>query len=226
MDVPAELVASVARNHVDPDTATRDFGTGRIGLDRHLLGHRVVVVPKLAVPANQTGVEAIDRSRVLVDALPAPCEVLLHDRVAHAADHRASHFQAWDEHACRMRGPVRRESIERLAVQHTALAGLLHVHQRRLAGHGYGLLDRAYCHLRVNGHGRVGLHVHALPSDRAKARQRKRHGVHPGPKLDDRVTALAVGYGASHLFDEHRARRLNGHTRKHGPGRVAHDASD
>ena len=102
----------------------------------------------------------------------------------------------------------------------------LHVDDRRRAGHGDGLRQRADFHLGVHRGGERSRQLDAFTPIRAEPAERERHGVGSWPEILDTVLAGAVGDGAADLFNQRRAGGLDGHAGQDGSRRVFHDARD
>ena len=98
------------------------------------------------------------------------------------------------------------------------------VNQRCLSGHRDRLFERADLEIRVRGHRDAAGHFQTLAHDGVEAGQRERDAVDAGTKIDDVEAPLVVGDGRSDLFDEHRARSLDGDAGEHAARFVARDA--
>ena len=116
--------------------------------------------------------------------------------------------------------PSRRNGVEHLTRHHGSLRDRLGVDDGRLAGDGDGFLDRADLQLSVDRGGEIGGQFDPLPPDRAEAGQCKRHDVRAGTKILHSVDPGGICHASARLFDEHRARGLDGHTGQNSPGIV------
>ena len=210
VELPAERVAALARDHVDAHPAPRGLGGHAAGLVGHLLGGQLVVVVLDAAVA----VGAVDELPVHRHAdLPPAHPVSHHDgllRRRGQADLGAIQLDADNELRGRLHVATGRDGVEHLGVEHLDPAGRLHVDDGRLARDGHRLLERADRKLRVHRGGEAGRQILALDQDGREAGQGEREGVHPGPQVDQRVAAGAVRDGDAAALDEGRRRGLDG----------------
>jgi hypothetical protein len=102
----------------------------------------------------------------------------------------------------------------------------LHVHQRRLAGHGDGFGHPADPQVRVDHHRRRAGQRDILALHDVEAGERKRHVIRAGAQVGDPVLAAAVADGRAHPFDQRRTAGLDRDTRQHRARRVLHHAGE
>jgi hypothetical protein len=119
-----------------------------------------------------------------------------------------------------------RQRIDQGVIEDLLLLRVLHVHDRRFAGDGNRLLDRADRQLCVDGRRERTGQLDRVTPDRVEPREREGDGVGSRPKLDDAVVAGAVGHGDARFFDQRRAGRFDGDTGQHGARRIPHDPGD
>ena len=119
-----------------------------------------------------------------------------------------------------------RNRVDHLLLHHALRGGVLHVDDRRFAGHRDRFLDSADLSSALTV--AVNDPVSSMPSRLTvvKPGQRERHRVGAGPQVDDPVLAGAVGDDRADLLDQRRAGRFDGHAGQHGAGRVPRGAGD
>src|SRR4029434_6651253 len=106
--------------------------------------------------------------------------------------------------------PAGRHGVQQFARQDLLLRRALHVDDRRGAGYGHGLFDRADPQLDVDRGREVGRQLDAFADDDVEAGEREGHLVDAGTKVDDAVQAGFVGGDGTNPFDEDVARRFDG----------------
>ena len=168
--------------------------------------------------------------QVLADVHAVEKDVLVGGRRS-VDRHRADEALAVEAHPGHQRRaalhrPRGGQDVEHLAVEDRLVLRALRVDDRRRAGDGHRLFDRADRQRSVDLRRERAFEHDAFALHRSKPGQRERHGVGAGTKIDDGVAARAVGHRAPHLFDQRGARRLDGHAGHHGARRILHDADD
>jgi hypothetical protein len=198
----------------------------RIGLERDLLGERVIEVVAVLQAAGAAAIDdghALDHHQAVAGAAAVHHEI--HSGLRNgAADVLAD---TRDEHRRCQRGEAHEVAVRRQDIHHLARSGgfandILCIDDRALAGDRHRLLQRP--------HRKIGIHVgregrrqfDAVAAQGIEALEREGHAVYPWSQVDDLVLPLAIGYGGTHPFDERRAAGFNGNARQHGAGRVAH----
>ena len=112
-----------------------------------------------------------------------------------------------------------------LALEHLALPCVLDVDQRRGSGlHGDDFRGCAELHFGVDRSGEIAGQIDIRSFDRRELFQFERDGVLPDREPDDLVTAIIVGDGRTHLFDQLRAGDFDGHARQHAALAIANHA--
>ena len=82
--------------------------------------------------------------------------------------------------------PARRDGVDGLLVEHVLSRCVLHVHDRRLAGHGDRFLNGPDPHFGVDGGGERPGQLDAVAPDGVEARQRDRTVYVPGRRFSTR----------------------------------------
>ena len=222
----AESVAALFRDHVQAHAARRCVGTYAARLIADFLVHRVVEVA-LHLPVGLKAVHhhPVHQDRVVRRLHPMCRHVgLLHG--PRAADVRDVQIDADHELTEALDGPPARNRVEQVAAEHLRVDRTLDVHDGRLARHGQGLLQPAKPEVGVDGRGEARRQLESVPPERLEAGEREGDDVDAGTQVHDLVLARGVGDDRSRSFDEDVARRLHGHTRQDGAGRVLDDAGD
>ena len=117
-----------------------------------------------------------------------------------------------------------RGSRDRFAAEHRLTRGVLHVHDRRLAGDGDRFGERADLQLRVHRDRAGPGQFEAFAFHRTESGQREGDRITPRPEVHDLVLARVVGDDRPHLLNQGRARGLNGDARQHPTGCILHNA--
>ena len=223
---PAEVVAAVLRDHVQPDAAGLHLGRAAGRRDGHLLRQRlVVVVHDPAVAERGVDDHAVDlhggmrRVRPVRDHL----HLLHHLRAAHVGPGEAHPLR---QVADRLRVARGRKRVDGVALQHLGSGRALHVDHGSFTRDRDRLFERADRHLAVDRQREVRLELEAFLDEGREAGQRHRDGVVAGPQIDDGVPARAVGDREAAPFDQRRAGSLHGDARQDAPRVVAHLARD
>jgi hypothetical protein len=143
-----------------------------------------------------------------------------------SADIRRGQRDADDELPDRLNRVRARHRVENLTRQHLRLDVALDVDDRRLAGDGHGLFHRADLQVGIDRRGEVRRQLDRFAFDGRETREGEGQRVDAGPQIFDLVCAVGIGRRRPHLFDECGTRRLDGHARQHGAGRVFHDTCE
>ena len=208
--LPAQRVATLAADHVDPHAAGRGLGRDAARLVDHLLvGEMVVVVLVRPVVPGAHDELAVDGDRGLPDAHAVDRHVGLLRR-GRQADLRTVQLDPRDQLRGRLQVVAGGDGVEHLAVEHLDAAGGRDVHDRGLTRDGDRLLesaDRQHCVDR--GH-ETGRQVLILDQHGRESGQGERQGVRAGTQVDDGVATRPVGNGDTTPLDQRRARRLDG----------------
>jgi hypothetical protein len=118
------------------------------------------------------------------------------------------------------------QHVEDVTRHHHPLRDALRIDDRRLAGDGDRLLERADSHFRVHHAGEVGGELDLITLDDAEAGQREGDAVDAGSQAGDLVSAFRIGDGCADLFDQRRARHLDGDTRQDSAGSISNRSGD
>ena len=149
----AERVAAVLGHEVDAHAAGRQVGAERRGVDGDFRGRAHVrrLAADVAAGLQCHRVDAVDGDALIDGAAAVHGEALtdvLNQRAADvvAAAERARNHASQAEVVARAR-----QRVDHFRVQHALLRQRLHVHDRRLARHGDGFLERADAEFDVDG---------------------------------------------------------------------------
>ena len=218
--LPAQRVAPLAADHVDPHAAGGGLGRDAARLVDHLLVRQVVVVVLVRpVVARAHHELAVDGDRGLPDAHAVHRHVGLLRRGGQP-DLRPVQLDARDQLRGRLQVVPGRDRVEHLAVEHLDPAGRRHVHDGRLAGNRHGFFEGADREHRVDRRHEAGRQFLILDQHGREAGQREGDGVRPGAQVDDGVAARPVGDRDAAPFDQRRTRRLDGHAGQDAAGVV------
>ena len=227
--VRLEAVAPLLRNDVGPDAGQLALGHEAAGLDRDLLGARLI-----SADGREAAAPAIARvigHPVLQQLLLAIAAVVdgycLAGRPSRAPDILDACNHPGDERS-HSRDGLRpdRDVVDDVAREHSLLNHILGIHRRALSGHGHGFLDGPHAHLGIDRCRERRRQLDALSAHRAKARQGKGHRVDARPQVDDLIEALAVGDHGANLFDQGRAGRFDRDAGQYRARRVFHHTRD
>ena len=123
-------------------------------------------------------------------------------------------------------GPLAWDGVNGLVIDDALLLDALHIDDGAFAGDGQGLFQRSDAHLDVDGRGQRTGQFDRLALHDVETGQRESDRVSTWIQRDDPVASGLVTHRAAAFLDEHRARRLDGDTRQHGAGGVAHHAGN
>ena len=220
----ARLVAAVARNHVESHAAAGDVGRRAARRVDHLLAHRAVEVAL----HRAVDVDAVDHQPVYLHRrLRRAGAVRRHVGLLHglrSADVRLVQRDAGHELTHALDRAAGRNRVEGIAVEHLRLGRALDVHDRRRAGDGQRLFERADLELDVDGHREVGRQLEPLTLDRRETRQHEAQDVVPWPQVDEPVAAGFIGHHRSRFLDQRRTGRLHGDAGQYRTRGVLHNA--
>ena len=211
---PADLVAAVLRDHVQPEAAGGHLGVVAGGGHRHLLAQRlVVVVHDQAVAHLRVDDHAVDLHGGVARGGPVHrhADLLHHLR---PADVRPGQAHALREVADRLRVARRRQRVDGVACDDLGPRRALHVDDRRFAGDGDRLFERADRELAVDRDVGRRLDLDPLLHEGREAGQRHGDGVDARPQIDDVVPAGAVGDRDARPLDQRRAGGFHGDARQ------------
>ncbi len=216
LEVAAEPVAALARNHVQADATGLRVGANARGLVADLLVHRVVEVAlDRAVALQPVDHHAVDQHRVLRRAHPVRRHVGLLHR-ARAARVGQAQVDADDQLTHALNRPAGRDRVDRFAVQHLCVHRRRHVDHRRVAGDRDRLLEGADAQVGVQRHRELGRQRDALSPDRRESGQREGDDVGAGTEVGDEIPPFAIGDGDLGFFNKCVARRLHRDAWQHG----------
>ena len=218
-------VATLLRDDVELYAARPRLGGRPAGLDDDLLnGLRVVAVD---VEAEHVLVEPVHVDGLVGRTLAVHAELsAFARRAAGILEGRIGIRGARDERRV-LTEPLRcGNRVQHLARNGRLLTSAGDIDHRRFSRDGDRLRDAADHHVGVHGRGERAAQLDALAPDGAETGEAERHGVGPGPQLDDPVCAGAVGDGRARLFDEGGAGGLDGDARQEGPRCVPYDAGN
>ena len=227
LEVAAEAVAALARNHVEAHAAGRGLGADPRGLVADLLVHRVVEVAL----DGAVGLQAVDHHAVHQHrdvgrghAVRGHVGLLHRARAAGVrqaqvdADHELAHALDAAAGRNRRRSPRGRGPAVWAAVV-TSTTGEAPV---TVIVSSSAPTRRSALMVAVNSDGSSQI----VAPEGLEARQRERHRVGARPQIGDAVGAVAVGDRRLDLLDEDVARRLDRHAGQHRAGRVLDDADN
>ena len=224
--LPAERVAALATDHVDPHAAGGRLGRDAARLVDHLLVREMVVVVLIRPVVAGTHDELpVDRDRGLPDAHAVDRHVGLLGR-GRQSDLRPVQLDARNQLGGRLQVVAGGDSVEHLAVEHLDPARRRDVHDRRLTGDGDRLFEGPDRELRVDRGHEAGRQFLVLDHDDRESGQREGHVVRAGTQVDDGVATRPVGDRDATTLDQRRTRRLDGDTRQDATGVVGNLPDD
>ena len=199
---PVQRVAAVLGDHVQANSRGLHLRAERAGLVTHLLEHALVEV----VLDGAVAFDAVDAHPVHLDGVVATVGAV-HGHVGLLHPGSAADIRRAEHHAVQRRADAPdvspgRHGFEQLVAEHLLLDRALDVDDRRLAGDGDALFERANPHLDVDGGGEVGGELDALAAHGVEAGERESHHVHARPQIDDPVLPAPVSCRGSGLLDQ------------------------
>ena len=222
----AERVAASPRHDVDHRPAGFGFAEPASDVDRDFrdvlrVGDVERATAARSVHAETVHIESTFRVGATVAAHVQRGGAIDSAHVLCVADRQPRHQH--DEVVIRT---LARDGVNRLVIDDALLLDALHVDDRALADDSQRLFQRPDAHLDVDARGQRSRQLNRFALHGIETGERERDRVGAWIQRDDPVASGIVAHHGAALLDEHRARRLDGDTRQHGAGGVAHHAGD